>query len=220
MPQSRSFIIFILFLILVLFSLGTWQLSRKTEKEALLEALRQSQKTLPQDVDEIKTPFLFEPLYAKGHFLAGKTIFLQSKTYQGKNGVHILSVFKTQKGQFLLVQRGWCARKLTVPPPLDFLKIEGIARVPSSPNAFQPPNKKGAYFWVDLKVLSQEFSLSLLPYYLIAKVSHDPLILSTPAIPFPSNNHLQYAITWYSLAFFLLGMLLWRAKKIMRKEYP
>jgi len=214
----RSFFIFGLFLIVALLGLGTWQLHRKTEKEALLEALAQSQKTAARDIDKGSfTPSLFEPLYAEGHFVPGKTIFLQSKVHQGKSGVYILDVFQTQKGKFLLIQRGWSAREIA-DLPLEIMKIEGIARNPSRPHYFQPANKPPTYFWIDLKALSQDLDLPLLPYYLVAKDTSDPRIQPTPPIPIPRNNHLQYAITWYSLAFILLGMLLWVRKHYWKKE--
>lgn len=197
--------------------LGTWQLHRKTEKETLLETLTQSPKKKAHDVDLVKTPSLFEPLYAEGRFIPGKTIFLQSKTHHGKSGVYILDVFQTRKGKFLLIQRGWSPRELTAPLEGN-LKIEGITRTPSPPGYFQPANKSSTYFWLDLKALSQDLAIPLLPYYLVAKASGDPRIYPTPPIPMPSNNHLQYAITWYSLAFALLGMLLWGRKQYLRKE--
>jgi len=198
--------------------LGTWQLQRKAGKEALLGALTQSQKSAARDLDRgSPSPSLFEPLYAIGHFVPEKTLFLQSKTHHGKNGVYVLDVFQTQKGQFILIQRGWAQREIAS-TPLGNMKIEGIARVPSAPNYFQPANKSPIYFWIDLKTLSQDFNLPLLPYYLVAKDSSDPRIYPTNPIPIPRNNHLQYAITWYSLAFFLLGMLFWGKKYYWKKE--
>lgn len=219
MKPSKSFLFFTLFLILALISLGTWQLHRKQEKEALIQALQRSQNTFPQNLDEIKTPTLFQPLYAQGHFLSGKMIFLQAKTHQGKSGVYVLNVFQTEKGQYVLIQRGWSA-DTNINVPIETLKIEGIARLPSPPTYFQPANKPSQYFWIDLKSLSTQFNLPLLPYYLVAKESFDPQIFPTDPIPFPTNNHLQYAITWYLLAFFVIIMFLWAKIYSLKKEKP
>jgi len=205
------FLIFSLFLVGILLSLGTWQLYRKGEKEALLEYLTQSQQQLPQNVDTLSSPMLFQPLVAEGHFMPNKTIALQSKVHEGKNGVYILDVFQTKKGQFLLVQRGWSPKEIRTSPQGE-MKIEGITRLPSSPTYFQPANTEGTYFWIDLKALSQDLQVPLLPYYLVSKESFDPHIFPTNAIPIPRNNHLEYAITWYSLAICLLFMLLWGKK--------
>ena len=214
---SRSFSVFSLFLILVFLGLGTWQLQRKTEKESLLQTLAQSQKTPTRDLDDITTPTLFQPLSAMGQFVPGKTIFLQSKVHQGKSGVYVLDVFQTLKGHYILIQRGWSQAEITSHPP-GRLHIEGIARVPSSPTYFQPVNSPPTYFWIDLKALSQDLNVPLLPYYLVAKTSGDHEIHPTPPFPVPPNNHLEYAITWYTLAIALGIMLLWNRKKYLKKE--
>jgi surfeit locus 1 family protein len=216
---SRSFSLFTFFLILVFLSLGTWQLQRKAKKEALLETLAQNQKNPAQDADHIKIPTLFQPLYAAGQFVPSKKIFLQSKVHHGKSGVYVLDVFQTQKGHYLLIQRGW-ANKEILNTPHGNRRIEGIARVPSSPTYFQPVNSPPTYFWIDLKALSQDLHIPLLPYYLVAKSSEDPQILPTPPFPLPPNNHLEYAITWYGLAFALGVMLLWSRKYYLKKEKP
>jgi surfeit locus 1 family protein len=214
---SRSFSLFTFILILVFLGLGTWQLQRKTEKEALLDFLVQSQKNPALNVDDIKTPTLFQPLYTTGHFVPNQTIFLQSKVHQGKNGVYVLNVFRTQKGHYLLIQRGWAIKEI-LNTPQGNIRIEGIARVPSSPTYFQPVNSSPTYFWIDLKALSEDLNLPLLPYYLVAKASEDPQILPTPPIPLPPNNHFGYAFTWYSLAFALGLMLLWSRVYYLKKE--
>jgi surfeit locus 1 family protein len=191
--------------------LGTWQMKRKEEKELLLHALAAAWMGDVHNVDNIQTPTPLKPLSATGHYMLEKRIFLQARTHQGKNGVYVLDVFQTQRGKFLLVQRGWSPKE-HASPSFGIIRIEGIVRSPSPPTYFQPLNKPPVYFWIDLPALSQELRLPLLPYYLVAKASHDPQILPTDPFPLPRNNHLEYAITWYSLAFALLTMLLWIIK--------
>lgn len=212
-----SFLLFTLFLILVFLSLGTWQLQRKAEKEALLYSLSQAWVGDIKDVDEHPTPTPLKPLSAMGQYMVGKRIFLQARTHQGKSGVYVLDTFHTQKGQFLLVQRGWSPKEQTSPSS-GTQKIEGIMRFPSPPTYFQPPNKPPVYFWIDLKMLSEKLGVPLLPYYIIAKDPHDPQIMPTEAFPLPRNNHLEYAITWYSLALTLLLMLLWELKNRLQRK--
>lgn len=202
---------------MVFISLGTWQLQRKAEKEALLKTLLENPKKPAQDIDVIKGLEPFHSLYAIGHFIPGKTIFLQSKVHQGQNGVYILDLFQTQKGKYLLIQRGWSHYEVSSVPS-GKLRIEGIARTPSSPTFFQPANTPPTYFWIDLSRLSQDLKIPLLPYYLVAKSSFDPHIYPTEPLPYPRNHHLSYAITWYSLAFALGIMLLWKKKLYWKKE--
>jgi len=218
-PHSRSLTLFTILFIFIFIGLGTWQLKRKTEKEALLHSLATAWDGKIHNVDEVQNPPLLKPLFAEGHYIPGKTIFLQAKTYHGTSGVYVLDVFQTVKGQFLLVQRGWSPKEY-IPPSMGPLQIEGIVRTPSPPTYFQPLNNPPVYFWIDLESLSKELHVPLLPYYLVAKSSNDPQIFPTDPFPAPRNNHLEYAITWYGLAFSLLVMLWWGLKNRLHKERP
>ncbi|MBL8675889.1 MAG: SURF1 family protein [Alphaproteobacteria bacterium] len=208
MKRKRSFLVFVLLSIFIFLGLGTWQVYRKEGKEVLLKSLEMAQKALPKNLDSLKSPTALQSIFAKGHFLAEKTIFLKAKTYQGKNGIYVLNVFQTQGGKFLLVQRGWAPYEITALPQGD-LRVEGVLKMPAPPNYFQPSNEPPTYFWIDLPLISKALNVPLLPYYLVATSSFDAEIF--PVKPFPSltNNHLQYALTWYFLAFSLGIMLLW-----------
>lgn len=217
MPHSRLFSVFSLFIIGVFLSLGTWQLVRKQEKERFISDLHAARKAPAKDADKVKSLRSPSSLFAKGQFLPDKTITLSTKTHKGKVGVYVLSVFQTQGGKYVLIQRGWAE----VPPlqsPLGWLTLEGIGRLPSQPTYFQPKNVPPTYFWVDLSLLSKEFNLPLEPYYIVLKTPMESRLLATDPFPFPSNNHLQYALTWYSLAFILVGMLWYGRKKSLQKE--
>jgi surfeit locus 1 family protein len=209
--MKRSFAFFTLFLIAVFLGLGTWQMFRKTEKEALLLTLADSKKKpfSPLTSNQLAE---FEPLYVEGRFLQGKSIFLQSKTFQGKSGVYVLNPFKTSEGKIILIQRGWASIEITDAPEA-MLKIEGFVRYPTSPTYFQPSNTKDNHFWIDLNSLSQELNVPLQPFYIVSKNSFHPDIKVTDPIPPPRNNHLSYAITWYLLAFLLTIMFFYNRNK-------
>ncbi|MBX9786724.1 MAG: SURF1 family protein [Alphaproteobacteria bacterium] len=208
MKGKKTFCFLMLVFIALCLSLGTWQVYRKAEKEALLKSLERAQKASPENLDSVKALKALQPIFAQGHFLTEKTIFLKAKTHQGKNGVYILNVFQTQGGKYLLVQRGWAPYEITALPQ-DNLKVEGMLKTPATPNYFQPSNEPPNYFWIDMALLSQTLNVPLLPYYLVATFSFDTEIFPVKAFPSLTNNHLQYAITWYFLAFALGIMLLW-----------
>lgn len=208
MKGKKSFFAFGLLSIFIFLGLGTWQVYRKAEKEALLKNLERTQKATSENLDSLKSLTALQPIFAQGHFLAEKTIFLKAKTHQGKSGVYVLSVFQTQGGKHLLVQRGWAPYEITALPQGD-LKVEGVLRAPAPPNYFQPLNNPPTYFWIDMPLLSETLNVPLLPYYLVATSSDDAEIFPLKAFPSLTNNHLQYALTWYFLAFALGIMLLW-----------
>lgn len=208
MKGKKSFFVFGLLSIFIFLGLGTWQVYRKTEKETLLHSLETAQKASPENLDSINVLKTLQPIFAQGHFLAEKTIFLKAKTHQGKSGVYVLNVFQTQGGKYLLVQRGWAPYEITALPQGN-LKVEGVLRAPAPPTYFQPLNNPPTYFWIDMPLLSQTLKVPLLPYYLVATSSFDAEIFPVKAFPSLTNNHLQYAVTWYFLAIALGIMLLW-----------
>jgi len=216
MPHSRSFTIFSLICLCIFVSLGTWQLHRREQKVEFLEAIEQAQHRPALNVDALKTYVFPQPLQAEGRFLPGKSVVLSAKAHHGKLGVHVLDVFQTKGGHFLLVQRGW-SQGVPKEPPSHPLTITGIGRTPSPPSYFQPHNIPPTYYGIDLKLLSHELSLPLLPYYMISHASYDPLIFPTDPFPHPPNNHLQYALTWYALAFFMVGVLWYRRYYSLQK---
>lgn len=215
--RNITFLVFSGGLIALTIGLGNWQLQRKKEKETLIESLNQRQFNSPQNIDDLRTPELLQPLMTKGTFLPGKRIYLQSKVHKGKNGLFVLDVFQTEKGKFLLVQRGWTQSPLKGPIPKP-LVLQGSARFPTKPTFFQPLNSPPTYFWIDLNALSQEFNLPLEQYYLVEKTSFNPSIFPTKAIPSLSNRHLHYALTWYGLALALFGMVVYFLTLTLTKE--
>lgn len=209
MPLSRSFTVFSFICLCLFVALGTWQVHRREQKEEILKVIEQAQHRPALNVDTLTTYIFPQPLQAEGHFLPEKSAVLSARPHQGKLGVYVLDVFQTKGGHFLLVQRGW-AKIPPKSPPTYPLKITGIGRMPSPPSYFQPKNTPPTYYGIDLKLLSRELSVPLLPYYMIAHTSEDPLVLPTDPLPHPPNNHLQYALTWYALAFFMVGVLWYR----------
>ena len=215
--SSLLFLLLMLSSVFVFLGLGTWQLYRKGEKEALIAALVEGRALPLHNVDDKGSLALFQPVVAEGRFLPDKTIFLLVKTHKGKAGQFVLDVLRTQGGKFLLVQRGWTQRK-QVRVSEGLVRIEGTARIPSAPSLFQPVNTPPIYFWIDLPLLAREIGHPLLPYYMVAKASDDPAILPTDPVPFPPNNHFQYAMTWYGLACVVLFMLLYRNTYFLKKD--
>jgi surfeit locus 1 family protein len=89
--------------------------------------------------------------------------------------------------------------------------MQGLLRLPPAgrPNWFLPDNRPDLnyWFWVDLPAMSAADKLDrVAPFYIDAEATPNPggwpkggvTRLTLP------NNHLQYAITWFSLAVALI----------------
>ena len=87
------------------------------------------------------------------------------------------------------------------------MRIEGLLRLPPDgrPNWFLPDNRPDLnyWFWVDLPAMAAADRLDhVAPFYIDADATPNPGGwpkggVTRLALP---NNHLQYAITWFSLA--------------------
>ena len=75
MKGKKSFFVFVLLSIFIFLGLGTWQIYRKAEKEALLHNLENTQKASSENLDSVKAPKALQPIFAQGHFLAEKNNF-------------------------------------------------------------------------------------------------------------------------------------------------
>jgi len=103
-------------------------------------------------------------------------------------------------------------------PPPGALTVTGNLHWPEERDGFTPENDIADNTWFarEVPVLAAHFGTE--PVLVIARALSSPeavtpLPVSTEGIP---NDHLNYAITWFSLAAVWLGMtlfLLWRIRR-------
>ena len=115
----------------------------------------------------------------------------------------------------VLVNRGWVnedkasASSRREGQPAGTVTIEGIARVPNARHWMQLDNEpqKNAWFWINLPEMAKHAGLdALTPIVVEAGPAANPggwPLGGQTRVNIP-NNHLQYIITWYSLALALL----------------
>lgn len=94
----------------LLVSLGFWQLSRGSEKSALLQSYTERRAAEPMASTELQ--HIADPAFRRvrlhGQFDAGHSLLLDNRQRDGKVGVELLQPFRDQAtGLWLLVNRGW-----------------------------------------------------------------------------------------------------------------
>ena len=137
------------------------------------------------------------------------------KTFEGTAGFHIVTPFKPENGEIILVNRGWVPKKYVKAEDRKAsliegkTKIVGIIRLPQKQGYFVPNNEPSNGFWftlipeeiMDFLNLKGETSFYI---DLIQKPGKFDIPIAIDGKVDIPNNHLQYAITWYSLAIGLL----------------
>ena len=213
--------VFFVFSFTILLSLGTWQVKRLIWKNDLISFyLKQSANNI---INLHKENFVSEEIeYRKvrliGKFLNKKEVHITGKTYEGNAGFHVVTPFLMQNGNYVLVNRGWVSENYKEAKSRSFSLINeetsviGIIRYPQKKGYFVPENEPDNGFWFTIKPTEIKKHLKFDKETFIIKFYVDAL-RQEKKINLPigikekiniRNQHLSYAITWYSLAIVLM----------------
>ncbi len=205
----------------ILISLGVWQVQRLAWKEGVLEEIETkiaaAPAPLPESPDASAHKYL--PVDVTGTFGGGALRVLVSRKKIGA-GHLIVTPFETETGRLILVDRGFLKLdKELQPPPPGQVTVTGNLHWPDDRNSSTPENDLEGNIWFARDIAQMADVFGTEPVLLVAREMSQPdstmtpLPVDTNGIP---NDHLQYAITWFSLAAIWLGMtgyLIFRSRK-------
>jgi len=212
MRRKYIFLLFGSFGLVVLMSLGVWQLQRLSWKAEILHAMStrliSHPQALPRSPD--REVHRYWPVGVDGMFLSGEIHVLVSVKRKGA-GYRVIAPFETVDGRIILIDRGF------VPvTEKDKERVRVASQVwgnlhwPDEIDGFTPEPDLVGNIWFARDVERMSAYLRTEPVLLIARSVTDeqvtPLPIDASGIP---NNHLQYAITWFSLAFIWVAMSLY-----------
>lgn len=214
-------LLFGLFGAAVLVSLGVWQVQRLHWKAAVLAQIDSRIGAAPVDVPGTPDPVAdrFLPVKVAGHFTSENIDVLVSRKEFGA-GYRVIAVMETLTGRRLLVDRGFLVEAARgLPRVTTDVEVTGNLLWPQEVDGFTPApdSKTGVWFARDLPAMAK--ALNTEPILVVARSDTgdmiEPLPVDSSTIP---NDHLNYAITWFSLAIVWVGMtalLLWRIRRRM-----
>jgi surfeit locus 1 family protein len=200
----------------VLIWLGVWQVQRLAWKEAVLANIEARitapPVALPEQPDPVRDKYL--PVIASGTARPGLRVLVSVK--QQGPGYRMISVLETG-GRRVLLDRGFLKleEKTDVAGPQEITVI-GNLHWPDEVDGFtpEPDPKTGLWFARDVPAMAAELGTE--PVLIVARKiepspdATTPMPVGIDGIP---NDHLNYALTWFSLAFIWLvmtGYYLWR----------
>ena len=119
---------------------------------------------------------------------------------------------------FILKNYNWSNQHEILNSVLNNIKsksFEGIAKKITKPNLFKPENDIKNNIWYSLKLedLESFTGYKLNDFVLFLQNSQNNLVKNKIVSPDLPNNHLKYAITWYSVALSILLYFLYFRKK-------
>ena len=216
MFRIKSLDIFFLFFILIVLSLGTWQVFRLYSKNNLISNL---EKNLKKNSTNFNLDISEE--YTKV-FLKKKNlnfrIFLYH-LYKGDIGFKVIVAYEVNSSIVVLVDKGWIKKdKINLIKNTVFNDeiIEGYTKKIKEKNFFTPSNniKEDFSYSVDMDNLKKSLSKNIYPFLIIQTTQSNKDIIPNSYEVRLSNNHLQYAITWYGLALVTVIFFLYYRKKV------
>lgn len=224
MLKEKSNLVPLLFTIpsiVILISLGFWQLNRLAEKKLFIETLATTLNAEPVRLSNLENPNIYSKIKIDGHFLENFSIYLYGLRSMSleKNGYYLLTPFKTYDDRIIMVARGWFAHKekgnINLKSDHTITQsITGVVLPPEKQSIFVPKNdfKNNIWFTLDLREMSENLGLKLRDFYLIQlEPKNLPTLitaLDTKSLLAIRNDHLGYAITWFSLAI-ALAIIFW-----------
>ncbi|MCD9148438.1 SURF1 family protein [Pseudophaeobacter flagellatus] len=202
-----------------LLSLGIWQMQRLAWKEAVLDQIETriaaDPVALPADVNEARDKYL--PVRLEGEILPGELHVFTSIKDLGA-GYRIIAPFVTSDGRRVMLDRGYVpASAKTKARPIGAAALVGNLHWPDDTDDFTPAPELEANIWYSRDVAQMAEALNSAPVLLVlreAPPEHSAIRLMPVGTALIPNDHLQYAITWFSLAFIWAAMtasFLWRS---------
>ena len=215
--RKLSFSILVFFSIIIFCSLGTWQVYRLQWKLDLINEINNGLNSEP--VFYSKTKIInYQKVKFNGIFDFEKQVYLYSLNNKGTPGYDLITPIKINSNEIVLVNRGWIKKDLRNNKSINNINskfFEGILKKITKPNPFKPENDIKNNIWYSLKLedLESFTGYKLNNFVLYLQDNQNNLVKNKIVSPDLPNNHLKYAITWYSVALSILLYFLYFRKK-------
>lgn len=202
----------------VLLGLGAWQLQRLAWKQDIISAIDARVDAAPVALPDAPSEALDKYLAVSADgAMQDRELHVLISLLQVGPGYRVIAPFELADGRRILIDRGFVktsqkdAQRATGP-----MRVTGNLHWPVETDGFTPEPDLGANIWFARDVAAMATALKTEPVLIVANSQNDPTVTPLPvdssAIP---NDHLQYAITWFSLALVWSAMtayFLWRTR--------
>tara|TARA_A100001011_G_scaffold123788_1_gene130640 strand:+ start:5598 stop:6269 length:672 start_codon:yes stop_codon:yes gene_type:complete len=222
--MNKSSLTFVFIGITILtFILGSWQLFRLNWKNDLMDNISNSIINPDLFSDDNNYDNLVSVKLDKNYSIIDRPIFIESKTFKGRPGYHLILPLKYNNQIYSVINFGWFLNKdsnqvkIIIKKYLDLNNPKVYIRDFNSDKPFFTPENdllNNTWYSVNKNDLDQFYQYKFpSKYYFVllddrvTKYSFNPLV-------FLRNNHLNYSITWFLLGLSSIIMLL-----TIRKRY-
>jgi surfeit locus 1 family protein len=222
--------------------LGFWQLDRARQKLDLQERIvsRTALPPVPQALlardAAAADPQFYRPVSLRGRWLAERTVYLDNRQMNARQGFFVVTPLLLASGDAVLVQRGWSPRDFSdrtrlqpIATPTGEVLVPGrIAPPPSKLFALGGAESGAIRQNLDLTALAVEIGVALRPVSVQqtgaassvggdadadpatpAPLVDDGLLRQWPAPAVDVGKHHGYAFQWFALCALITGLFVW-----------
>ena len=204
--------------VITLVYLGTWQVQRLAWKQDVLAGLdiRLAAPAIALPLNPLESTDEYRRVTLTGTATGDELHVLASGTSAG-TGYRVITAFALDTGRRILLDHGLLPLDQKASAP-TFAKTEvrGTLLWPDDINSSTPDPDIAANVWFGRDIQAMAETLNTEPLLVVASTFSNPDARITP-LPINSagikNDHLEYAITWFSLAFVwavMSGFLIFR----------
>ncbi|WP_425601314.1 SURF1 family protein [Bradyrhizobium ontarionense] len=213
----------------VLLALGIWQVERRAWKLDLIDRVERRVHTEAVPVPgpaswpgTNRSDDEYRRVAASGRFLHDRETLVQAVTVEGP-GYWVVTPLQTAEG-VVLVNRGFVPADRRDPEsrkagnPADEVRVTGLLRLSEPGGGFLRHNDPSGNRWYSRDVVAIAAARGLAhaaPFFVDADATPNPggfPVGGLTVISF-ANNHLVYALTWFTLALMLAGAGLQRLRR-------
>jgi surfeit locus 1 family protein len=211
--------------------LGIWQVQRLAWKTALLADMDRAEASpaidLPPDANAVSAAF--QKVRLSGRLLDRSVLYgadVRDTPAGARMGGRLIKPLQRADGSIVLVDFGWLPDPGSPPfrSPISAgpAQVEGYLRPGDTAKWWSAKDDPAAmrFFTADPAAIGAALGMAnVAPYLLVVMGPDQPGHFPIPAqhLPRPPNDHLSYAITWFSLGAILLVIFVLWSRKAIRK---
>lgn len=214
--NKRTITLFFLFISLVTFLLGMWQLYRLDWKNDLIQSINKS-ITNPSQFNSNESYDQLTALILNENFtILDKPVYLETKTYQGSIGYNLIYPLLYKNELYSIINLGWYKDKRNhfqefhkLFKDINDIKVY-VRDFNSEKGFFIPKNEieKNIWFSIIKKDLEEYFGKNFPSKYYFVVLDERINLYNLNPLVYLRNNHLNYSITWFLLSLSSAVMLL------------
>jgi len=216
--------------IVVFVGMGSWQLSRLSERRDLNAVLLERTAAVPVDLERLVIEtgedidqMVWRRVVVAGSYVGGEEILLEGRSHKPSAGSNVLTPLRWDRERAVIVNRGWIpisTELRTVVTAARDVVVTGVLRRSEGAGLLGggetgTADRLGS---IDLERINAQTVDDLFPLYIQLQTQR-PAQVVPEAVPIPDlgdGPHLSYAIQWFVFALvvaFGFPVLVWRTAR-------